>query len=271
MVNVSDLGFSPLTSHRAADLVRLSPAVRPEVIGERGSGGSRVRVQHPRRVAAPAGAAVVGRPQVVVVARADLVRLGLERVLREGGAGVAVVAGEPRSAPSVVQELMPDVVLVDATSHGVPHEGLRGLLRAMGSARSLVLVEAGDDRVALDALAAGASGCVDADATPDEIVAAVRAAARGESFLSPSIARPLARRLGLLRPRTVSTPELTPRERQVLRLVVRGWDNARVGEALFVSSATIKHHLANIFTKLDVDNRVQAAVRAVEEDLLEAP
>jgi DNA-binding NarL/FixJ family response regulator len=230
-----------------------------------------VRVEHPRQVAAPAGANDDARLRVVVVARADLVRLGLERALRDGDVDVAGAAGEPRSAPSVVQELMPDVILVDATGHGVPHDGLRGLLRAMAPARSVVLVDDGEDRVALDALAAGASGCLNADATPEEIVAAIRAAARGEPFLSPTIARPLARRLGLLRPRIAGRPELTPRERQVLRLVARGWDNARVGETLFVSAATVKHHLANIFRKLDVDNRVQAAVRAVEEDLLEGP
>jgi DNA-binding NarL/FixJ family response regulator len=229
-----------------------------------------VEVQHARQVNAPAGAGVPTRPRVVVVARAELARLGLERALREGNADVVGSAGEPRAAPSVVEQLMPDVVLVDATAHGVPHDGLRSVLRAMGVVRAVVLAEGGDDRVALDALAAGARGCVDADAAPDEIIDAIRAVAAGETFLSPSIARPLARRLGLLRPHGAARPLLTPRERQVLRLVARGWDNAQIGESLFVSAATIKHHLANIFKKLEVDNRVQAAVRAVEEDLLEA-
>jgi DNA-binding NarL/FixJ family response regulator len=210
------------------------------------------------------------RARVVVVARADLARLGMERLLRDADIEVAGTADDARSALALVQEMMADVVLVDATPHGFPPETVRPLIRAMAPRRVVVVLDAAEDHVALEALAAGARGCVDADAPPDEFVTAILGAAGDERFLSAPIARRLGRRLGLLRARSPNRPPvLTPRERQVLALVARGWDNAQIGRALFVSAATIKHHLANIFAKLGVENRVQAAVRAVSDDLLD--
>jgi DNA-binding NarL/FixJ family response regulator len=217
--------------------------------------------------AAPARSAVADRTavRVIVVARPGLVRLGIQRLLRAGGIDVVAEVEDAGGALALAHRATADVVLVDATPRGAGADAMRALLDAVPQS-TVVLVETAGDRAVLDALAAGAHTCVAANAAPAEIIAATQASARGERFLSPR----LARRLGLPPAHaTTRARELTARERQILTLVARGWDNAQIGQALYVSPATIKHHLANVFRKLEVANRVQAAVRAVTEDLVD--
>jgi two-component system nitrate/nitrite response regulator NarL len=203
--------------------------------------------------------------RVVVVAKAGLVRLGIQRLLRAGGIDVVAEVEHAGAALALVRGAAAEVVLIDATPSGAGAGPMHALLAAEPR-RTVVLVETADDRAVLEALGAGAHNCVAANASPAEIIAATEASARGDRFLSPR----LARRLGLPPARaTGRARELTSRERQILALVVRGWDNAQIGEALYVSPGTIKHHLANVFKKLEVANRVQAAVRAVTEDLVD--
>lgn len=100
-----------------------------------------------------------------------------------------------------------------------------------------------------------------------EILLTIRANSRGELVVGPVVQRRSGER------RKPATPEsdasaLTPRELEVLELLARGWDNGRIGAALFISRATVKRHISSILRKLDVDNRVQAAVRAVQEGIL---
>jgi DNA-binding NarL/FixJ family response regulator len=216
--------------------------------------------------AAPERSAVDRRAaRVVVVARPGLVRLGIQRLLRAGGIDVVAEVEDAGAALPLARRATTEVVLVDATPHGAGADAMRALLDVVPQ-RTVVLVETADDRAVLDALAAGAHNCVAANAAPAEIIAAIQASRRGERFLSPR----LARRLGLPPAHaTRRARELTAREGQILALVARGWDNAQIGQALYVSPATIKHHLANMFKKLEVTNRVQAAVRAVTEDLVD--
>jgi DNA-binding NarL/FixJ family response regulator len=203
--------------------------------------------------------------RVVVVARPGLVRLGIERLLRAGGIDVVAEVDDAGAAIALVDRGGAEVVLIDATPRGVGAAAMRALLDVVPQC-TVVLVETADDRAVLDALVAGAHTCVAANAAPAEIIAATRASARRERFLSPR----LARRLGVPPARaTRRARDLTARERQILDLVARGWDNAEIGQALYISRGTIKHHLASVFRKLEVENRVQAAVRAVTEELVD--
>ena len=88
-------------------------------------------------------------------------------------------------------------------------------------------------------------------------------------MLSPPIASRLIGRLRVQEARVAEGAQLTAREIDVLRLLARGWSNARIAQALYVSQGTVKHHISNILVKLEVDNRIQAAVRAVERGLLD--
>jgi DNA-binding NarL/FixJ family response regulator len=207
--------------------------------------------------------------RVVVVMTAGLARLGIEELLRAGGLVVLGTADDARSARNLVDGTNPDVVLIDATPSAATRHGMRALV-LKACRRAVVLVEASDERAAIDALGAGAWACVTADASADEIIAGTQAAAHGELFVSTRLARRLVKRLSPLAGASQSAPELTVRERQVLDLVAQGWDNMQIGAALYLSQGTVKRQLASIFRKLEVDNRVQAAVRAVRDDLLDA-
>jgi DNA-binding NarL/FixJ family response regulator len=122
-----------------------------------------------------------------------------------------------------------------------------------------------------DAVLAGACGYLLKSATTQEIVAGIAAAARGDALLSPSVA---ARLLDRVRETPVrpSVPDpasasLTERELEVLRLLASGMDNAEIGRTLFISPSTVKNHISSILLKLQIENRIQAAVYAVRSGL----
>jgi DNA-binding NarL/FixJ family response regulator len=129
----------------------------------------------------------------------------------------------------------------------------------------LVLTVLAGDKHVMDALLAGACGYLLKDAPIDQIIDGIYAATRGESLLSPRIASRLVRRL--CEPTETEppfpTPALTDRQHEVLELLVRGIDNQEIAKALFLSEHTVKSHVSSILLKLQVENRVQAAVRAV--------
>ena len=130
----------------------------------------------------------------------------------------------------------------------------------------LVLTTYETDTDILRAVEAGATGYLLKDTPRDQLVAGVRAAARGESALSPSVAGRLVRQV-----RGERTERLTPRERQVLAGVARGLSNAAVGRELFIAEATVETHLLRAFAKLGVDDRTRAVTVAIERGILPAP
>jgi DNA-binding NarL/FixJ family response regulator len=209
-------------------------------------------------------------PTVIVVDDHDLFRNNLVELLLERG---IQVIGESARAPEGIRqaiELQPDVVLMDLSMPGMSGiEATQRLAAAAPLTRVLVLTVVADERHVLDALLAGACGYVLKEASIEEIVAGVRAAAQGEAMISPRVAGRLVARI-----REVdSTPalagsELTTREREVLELLARGLENAEIAQKLGLSQHTVKNYVSSILIKLQVENRIQAAVRAVRGGML---
>jgi DNA-binding NarL/FixJ family response regulator len=204
---------------------------------------------------------------VVVVDDHELFRSGLAMMLEQSGINVVGTAGSGEAALAVVAERRPDVVLMDVNLPGMSGVEATGRLTASHPDVHVVMltIQAEED-VLMDAILAGASGYLLKDAAIETIVAGVRATMQGESLVAPELAGKLLRRM---RGRRVeggpARPRLTKRERQVLELMIDGRDNAEIARALFISQSTVKNHVASILAKLEVDNRVQAVVRAVRE------
>jgi DNA-binding NarL/FixJ family response regulator len=209
--------------------------------------------------------------KVLVVDDHELFRRGLTGLLEERGIPVAGDTGLAAEAIRRAADMGPCVVLMDLSMPGMSGvEATQRLTAAAPLARVLVLTVLVDDQHVIDALLAGACGYVLKDAPIEQIVEGIRAAERGESLISPRIASRLVRRLR--EPEQLGAPvtgeELTPRERQVLDLLARGLDNSEIAQALYLSQHTVKNHVSTILTKLQVENRIQAAVRAVRGGLV---
>jgi DNA-binding NarL/FixJ family response regulator len=210
--------------------------------------------------------------KVIVVDDHELFRRGLIGLLQERGIQVVGEAALAADAIQMAAEMGgPGVVLMDLTMPGMSGiEATQRLTAVAPLVRVLVLTVASDDQHVMDALLAGACGYVLKDAPVEQIVEGIRAADRGESFISPRIARHLIRRIR--EPQEIDPgltgADLTPRELEVLDLLARGLDNSEIASALFLSQHTIKNHVSSILTKLQVENRIQAAVRAVRGGLV---
>jgi two-component system, NarL family, response regulator LiaR len=209
-------------------------------------------------------------PKVIVVDDHDLYRRNLVALLIERG--IEVIGQAARAPDGIIQasELHPDVVLMDLSMPGMSGiEATQRLAAAAPLTRVLVLTVVTDDQYVLDALLAGACGYVLKEASIEEIVAGVRAAAEGEAMISPRVASRLVARLR----QADATPaldgsELTRREQEVLELLARGLDNAEIAQRLDLSQHTVKNYVSSILAKLQVENRIQAAVQAVRGGLL---
>ena len=208
--------------------------------------------------------------KLVVLDDHELFRRKLVEALRARGIDVMGEAVRAVDAIRQATELHPDVVLMDLIMSGMSGiEATQRLVVAAPLVRVMVLTAVADDRYVFDALLAGACGYLLKDASIDEIVAGLRAAARGESLLSTRVANRLVARLRQADdPAPLHGVELTPREYEVLELLVNGLDNAEIARTLHLSQHTVKNYVSSILVKLQVENRIQAAVRAVRGGLL---
>ena len=202
-----------------------------------------------------------------------LVRVGLRKILEsEPQTTVVGEAGDGQDAVATARRLRPDVVLMDIRMpvlDGI--EATRRIVRAQPSTRVLILTTFGLDGYVYDALRAGASGFMLKDAPPEEIAAAVRIVASGEALLAPAVTRAVVEEFARQRPAAPpprAVEELTPREREVLDLVVRGLSNPEICERLVITEATAKTHVARILQKLGLRDRVQVVIYAYESGLL---
>jgi DNA-binding NarL/FixJ family response regulator len=215
---------------------------------------------------------------VLVVDDQALVRGGL-RMIIDAQPDLQVVgeAGDGREAIECHRRMRPDVVVMDIRMPNM--DGVEATRRLAGPdlpaperARILILTTFDLDEYVVDALRAGASAFLLKDAPPADLVQAIRVVAAGDAVLAPAVTRRLITQF-VGRPQTrvarSALDQLTERELDVLKLVARGLSNAQIADELVVGEATVKTHVARVLDKLELQNRVQAAILAYETGLIE--
>jgi len=201
-------------------------------------------------------------------------REGLRGMLESAGVSVVGEARDGAEAVALAAELKPDVVVIDLDMPDTAGaEALRRIVTASPEARVVVLTASADEADVLEALEAGACSYILKDTQADELVGGIRQTAGSQAVLSRELMRALVTRaspnshaIEQSQP-AIDQPALTTREMDVLRLIVRGADNAAIGLELSISRHTVKQYVTNIFEKLGVQSRVQAAVYAVRNGL----
>jgi DNA-binding NarL/FixJ family response regulator len=198
--------------------------------------------------------------RVLIADDHGVVREGLSRLLQAvEGIEVAGVAADGEAAVALAQAVAPDVVLMDLDMPGIDGiEATRLISEGNGTAAVLVLTSFSDQPRILGAIEAGAVGYLLKDASSEDVVAGIRAAARGESPLDPRAARTV------LDARAAPDPlaPFSQRERDVLELLAAGLANKLIARRLEISEKTVKSHLTRIFRELGVSDRTQAALWA---------
>lgn len=199
-----------------------------------------------------------------------IVREGLRALFAtEPGIEVVGEAADGVEAVDKARALRPDVILLDMVmprKDGL--EAIAGIMRDNPGARILVLTSFAEDEKVFPAIKAGALGYLLKDASPQELLQAIRNVQRGEASLHPTIARKLIRELNAPLPDLKPTVDpLTEREVEVLRLVAQGLSNDDIAGRLVVSERTVRTHVSNILDKLHLANRTQAALYALREGL----
>ena len=210
--------------------------------------------------------------RVMLVDDHDLFRTGLRNLLEEQGVQIVAEASDGASALGLVRELAPDVVVMDLNMPGMNGiEATREIARLAPLTRVVVLTISDQDGDVLDAILAGACGYLLKDSSIQDLMQGIRAASVGEALISPHIASKVLQRIrasGMTSDTTVGSPELSDRETEVLRLIANGKDNAEIAQELHISPKTVKNHISNILMKLQIENRIQAAVYAVRRGLV---
>jgi DNA-binding NarL/FixJ family response regulator len=212
--------------------------------------------------------------RVLIVDDHDLFRSGLRNLLEvEEGIDIIGEAAGGQEAVRIVQELAPDVVVMDLNMPGMGGvEATRHITSTAPLTRVVMLTISDQDNDVIDAILAGACGYLLKDSSIQDLMTGIRAAALGESLISPTIAAKVLQRLraSSKRPEIESTirAELSDREIEVLKLIANGKDNAMIAAELHISPKTVKNHISNILMKLQIDNRIQAAVYAVRSGIV---
>ena len=222
-------------------------------------------------------AAGVADPIRVLVADDHvLFRRGLEMVLeQEGDIDVIGEAGDGVEAVKRAEELLPDVILMDVRmprSTGI--EACLSIKERVPSSKIVMLTISDEETDLFEAIRAGANGYLLKDVPGEEIAAGIRAVHTGQSLISPSMASKLLAEFAQISRReeeapSPHTPKLTAREVEVLRLVARGMANREIGSQLFISENTVKNHVRNILEKLQLHTRMEAAMYAVRQNIID--
>ena len=211
--------------------------------------------------------------RVLLVDDHDLFRTGLRNLLEEQELEIVGEAATGTEAIVHVRELTPDVVVMDLNMPAMGGvEATRHIAEVSPLTRVVMLTISDEDSDVTDAILAGACGYLLKDASIQELVSGIRAAARGEALISPHIAAKVLQRIRA----TSAQPEieemiraeLSEREIEVLKLIANGKDNAVIAAELHISPKTVKNHISNILMKLQIDNRIQAAVYAVRSGIV---
>jgi DNA-binding NarL/FixJ family response regulator len=211
--------------------------------------------------------------RVLIVDDHDLFRTGLRNLLEEQGVVVVGEAAGGAEAVRIVRELSPDVVVMDLNMPGMGGvDATRHIAGIAPLTRVVMLTISDQDNDVMDAILAGACGYLLKDASIQELMAGIRAASQGESLISPTIAAKVLQRIRATstQPEIANTirAELSDREIEVLKLIANGKDNGVIAAELHISPKTVKNHISNILMKLQIDNRIQAAVYAVRSGIV---
>lgn len=213
------------------------------------------------------------RIRVLLVDDHDLFRAGLRSLLEEQGLVIVGEAASGADALRLVRDDAPDVVVMDLNMPGMSGvEATRHIGRTAPLTRVVVLTISDQDQDVMDAILAGACGYLLKDSSIQDLMRGIRAAAVGESLISPHIAGKVLQhvRATTAAPETAALirSELSDREIQVLKLIANGKDNAQIAADLHISPKTVKNHISNILMKLQIENRIQAAVVAVRSGIV---
>ena len=222
-----------------------------------------------------AEAGEVAEPRVMIADDQTLVRSGFRLILNAAGIPVVAEVEDGVQAAAAAMKYRPDVVLMDIRMPEM--DGLEATRRILAARpgpglRIIILTTFDLDQYVYEALAAGASGFLLKDVTPEHLVAAVRLVRSGDALLAPSITRRLVSRFAPAPDRTSALARdlsvLTPRELEVLGLIARGLSNAEMARELTLSETTVKTHVTRILSKIGLRDRVQAVVLAYESGLI---
>jgi two-component system response regulator DegU len=211
---------------------------------------------------------------VVIVDDHPVVRAGMRMVL-DAADDITIVAEGASGADALrlVAQRRPDVLVLDVNLPDLNGVEVTQRLREQGTTTAILILTVHDNsQTVFGLLESGATGYVLKDEALETLVSAVRSAARGESWLSPAVARQVVRRaVGEAAPESSEPPPipLTPRELEVLRLLAQGLDNAAIAEQLVVTKQTVQNHVSNIYGKLGVTTRTGAALYAIRHGLVQ--
>ena len=213
--------------------------------------------------------------KILLVDDQPLFREGLRTLLSvQADFEVVGEAGNGEEAIRLARSLLPSVVLMDLQMPVL--DGVAATLRLRAEqpgCRVIVLTTFDDDEMVFDGLRAGAVGYLLKDAPSEKLAEAIRVAARGETFLQPSVAAKVVAEFARLSRKTARTQDsliesLSERELEILRLIAQGASNREIAAALFLAEGTIKNHVTNILGKLEVRDRTQAALKAKDNGLI---
>jgi DNA-binding NarL/FixJ family response regulator len=217
--------------------------------------------------------------RVLIVDDHSLYRRGLQTVLdTEDGIEVVGEAADGIEAVDQAEETLPDVIVMDVS---MPKRGgidaCRVIRQRVPSARILMLTSSDDEANLFEAVRAGANGYLLKDVPPEEVAAGIRGVHQGQSLLSPMMASKLLLEFAQISQRDtlpaptlgLELPRLTERELGILRLVARGRLNREIATELFISENTVRNHIRNILDKLQMHSRMEAAMYAVRQRLID--
>jgi len=213
--------------------------------------------------------------KILLVDDQPLFREGLRTLLSvQADFEVVGEAGNGEEAIRLARSLLPSVVLMDLQMPVLDGVAATRRLRAeQPVCRVIVLTTFDDDEMVFDGLRAGAVGYLLKDAPSEKLAEAIRVAARGETFLQPSVAAKVVAEFARLSRKTAVIQDpliesLSDRELEILRLIAQGASNREIAGALFLAEGTIKNHVTNILGKLEVRDRTQAALKAKDIGLI---
>ncbi|MFA6988830.1 MAG: response regulator transcription factor [Candidatus Gastranaerophilaceae bacterium] len=208
--------------------------------------------------------------KILIAEDSKLTVVGLKAMLAETGEFEIVdIVFDGQSAVKKALELKPDIILMDI---GLPVlDGIQAtkiIKKKNENLKIIMLTSHNNEEDVLDALSAGAASYCLKDIETDEFINVIKTTFNGASWLAPEIAKIVLSNLNSEENKSIKKNLLTEREIEILNFIAKGFSNLKISETLYISLNTVKTHTKNIFNKLEVEDRTQAALKAIKEDLI---